>query len=230
MQSPLSLRNWIIFILVTVFVAALTAFIVVRVLTQAASQPDMAVVNAPAVPTAAPAMPMQPAPVDATAAVPDANTTPQSVLMPAATDANAVVTQPTADPNAAQPAAPADNAAAAAPITTTEATTATESASPAKVRISTVVFPGQRTREAVVIVNEGEQVDLSGWTLSNPRGKVYTFGTVMLLKENFINLHTTTGVDIPTDLFWNQEEAVWQAGDTATLKRGNEVMATFEVK
>jgi hypothetical protein len=231
MQSPLSLRNWIVFILVTVFVAALTAFIVVRVLTQAASQPDMAVVNAPAIPTVAPALPAQAAPADATAAAPDANATPQSVLVPAATDANAAVAEATVDPNAAPVATPADNTAASTPIAATEATTATgESVAPAKVRISTVVFPGQRSREAVVIVNEGDQADLTGWTLSNPRGQVYTFGNVLLLKENFINLHTTSGVDIPTDLFWNQEEAIWQAGDLATLKRGEEVMATFEVK
>jgi hypothetical protein len=231
MQSPLSLRNWIIFILVTIFVAALTAFIVVRVLTQAASQPNMAVVNAPLEATAAPMVPTQPAQpaTGEQGAAPATDATPQSVLVPAATDANAVVVEPTADPNAAQPAAPVDNAAASTPITT-EATPDAAIAAPAQVRISTVVFPGQRTREAVVIVNEGEQADLTGWTLSNPRGKVYTFGNVLLLKDNFINLHTTTGVDIPTDLFWNQEEAIWQAGDVATLKRGDEVMATFEVK
>lgn len=229
MQSPLNLRNWIIFILVTIFVSALTAFIVVRALTQAASQPNMAVVNAPLAATTAPPMPTQAAPVDAanaTVAAPDANTTPQSVLVPAATEANAqpLPTQP------AQNAAAIDTAPAASAITNTAATTNSVSAAPAKVRISTVVFPGQRTREAVVIVNEGDQADLTGWTLSNPRGKVYTFGNVLLLKENFINLHSTKGVDVPTDLFWNQEEAVWQAGDIATLKRGDEVMATFEVK
>ncbi len=221
MQSPLNLRNWIIFIFITVLVSALTAFIVVRVLTQAASQPDMAAV------AAAPAMPTQAAPANAPAA-PDANTTPQSVLVPAATESGQVAAAP-AEPNAAQPAAPTD-VAAAAPIAATAGVTNAVNAAPAKVRISTVIFPGQRTREVVVIVNEGDQVDLTGWTLSNPRGKVYTFGNVLLLKENFINLHTSSGVDIPTDLFWNQEEAVWQVGDTATLKRGDEVMATFEVK
>lgn len=219
MQSPLNLRNWIIFIFITILVSALTAFIVVRALTQAASQPDMAVV------AAAPAMPTQPAPANAPAA-PDANVTPQSVLVPAATEPGQAAAP--VEPNAAQPAAPTD-VVAAAPIATTAGVTNTVNAAPAKVRISTVIFC-QRTREVVVIVNEGDQVDLTGWTLSNPRGKVYTFGNVLLLKENFINLHTTSGVDIPTDLFWNQEEAVWQVGDTATLKRGDEVMATFEVK
>lgn len=221
MQSPLNLRNWIIFILVTIFVSALTAFIVVRVLTQAASQPNMAVVNAPAAATSLAPMPTQAAPADtanAAAATPDANTTPQSVLVPAATD-------PNAQPQPAQPVA-----VVSAITTTTTTTTTNANATPVNVRISTVIFPGQRTREMVVIVNEGDQADLSGWTLSNPRGKVYTFGNVLLLKENFINLHTTKGVDIPTDLFWNQEEAVWQAGDLVTLKRGDQVMATFEVK
>lgn len=218
MQSSLSLRNWIIFILVTIFVSALTAFIVVRALTQAASQPNMTVVNAPVVTTALPLIPTQAALATATIAAPDANTTPQSVLVPAATDPNA---QP-------QPTQPASDSAA---IVTTATTATTDvNAAPAKVRISTVIFPGQRTREVVVIVNEGDQADLTGWTLSNPRGKVYTFGNVLLLKENFINLHSTKGVDVPSDLFWNQDEAVWQAGDVATLKRGDEVMATFEVK
>jgi hypothetical protein len=224
MQSSLSLRNWIVFVLVTIFVSALTAFIVVRVLTQAASQPNPAVVSAPLAATTAPLVPTQPAAGEQGVA-PATEATPQSVLVPAATDANAQSAQPA---EASVPAA--EEAGATTVLTSTGDTAAAPNAAPAKVRISTVVFPGQRTREAVVIVNEGEQADLTGWTLSNPRGNTYTFGNVLLLKENFINLHSTNGVDIPTDLFWNQEEAVWQAGDTATLKRGDEVMATFEVK
>jgi len=31
-------------------------------------------------------------------------------------------------------------------------------------------------------------------------------------------------------LFWNQLEAVWQVGDVATLKRGDEVIATYTVR
>ena len=75
-----------------------------------------------------------------------------------------------------------------------------------------------------------DEVALTGWTLSNPRGKVYTFGNVALFKESFINLHTTTGVDVPTDLFWNQTEAVWREGDEVTLRRGDEVIATYIVR
>ncbi|MCS6774323.1 MAG: lamin tail domain-containing protein, partial [Thermoflexales bacterium] len=79
-----------------------------------------------------------------------------------------------------------------------------------KVRISKVIYPGQRTREAVVLVNEGDApVDLTGWTLSNPRGQTYTFGAVILMRNGFINVYTTRGADSPTDLFWNLDQAAW---------------------
>jgi cytoskeletal protein RodZ len=106
-------------------------------------------------------------------------------------------------------------------------------ASPAnlpRVRISNIIYPGQRAREVVVLANEGEVVDLTGWTLSTPRGVTYTFGSVVFPNNSFINLYTTSGVDTPTSLFWNQPQAVWQVGDVATLKRGDEVIATYTVR
>lgn len=212
MRSPLSLRNWLLFIILNIVIAAATAFIVVRMLTQAASRPDPAVLDAPVaeVPITAPTQA-----INASNAI---TTTPGNVLQPA----------PTAVP--VQPQPQATQATPAAPDAALTATLATKAVVPANVRISTVVFASQRGREAVVIVNEGDQVDMTGWTLANPRGQTYTFGTVLLFKDSFINLHTTKGVDVPTDLFWNQDAPVWKKGDTATLKRGNDVMATFEVK
>ncbi|MCX7938553.1 MAG: lamin tail domain-containing protein, partial [Thermoflexales bacterium] len=90
-----------------------------------------------------------------------------------------------------------------------------------------VSYPGQRSRERVVLVNEGTPVDLQGWQLVSPRGQVYTFSNVVLL--SFLNVNTTRGTDTPTDLFWNLDEAVWRSGDTVTLKRGEEIIATFVV-
>ncbi len=106
-------------------------------------------------------------------------------------------------------------------------------ASPAnlpRVRISNIIYPGQRAREVVILANEGETVDLTGWTLSTSRGVTYTFGSVVFPNNSFINIYTTSGVDTPTSLFWNQLEAVWQVGDVATLKRGDEVIATYTVR
>jgi hypothetical protein len=99
-----------------------------------------------------------------------------------------------------------------------------------RVRISNIIYPGQRAREVVILANEGETVDLTGWTLSTSRGVTYTFGSVVFPNNSFINIYTTSGVDTPTSLFWNQLEAVWQVGDVATLKRGDEVIATYTVR
>ena len=99
-----------------------------------------------------------------------------------------------------------------------------------QVRISNIIYPGQRTREVVVLANEGDTVVLTGWTLSTPRGARYTFGNVVFPSNSFINLYTTSGVDTPTNLFWNQPEAVWQSGDVAMLMRGDEVIATYTVR
>lgn len=225
MQSPFNVRNWILFLLINVLVSAVTAFLMFRFLTQAASRPDPAVVAVNGA-TAAQSQP-PPQPQATTAAVTE-STTPAAVLQPVdASTAESPKSLATAEPvpTAAQSQTQAAaSAELATPVNTPSA------AEPVNVRISTVVFAGQRGREAVVIVNEGNQVDMTGWTLSTPRGQTFTFGTVLLFKDSFINVHTTNGVDVPTDLFWNQEAAVWRKGDEATLKRGAEVIATFTVK
>lgn len=227
MQSPLRPRNWVIFILVNIFVSALTAFIVVRAVTQAANRSllDAAAAQPAAMaqaPTAAPAATIDPASLAAPGAqtalpAPQADASPANVLAPLETPLPLAATQPV-------------NVAIAPVVTATNAQPAPAATGNANVRISTVVYPGQRTREAVVIVNEGDQVDMTGWTLSNPRGQSYSFGSVLLFKDSFINLHTTSGVDVPTDLFWNRDQPAWQVGDVATLKRGDETVATFTVK
>jgi len=229
MRSPFSLRNWLLFILINIVISAATAYIVVRMLIQAASRPDQAMLGVPAAlqtpgiapiaPAGTPGLPGDGAPVSAGNAL----ATSPAVVTPPATAVAPQAQAPAPGGGTRSPAqAPAQATRAVQP---SQAVTST-----ANVRISTIVFAGQRGREAVVIVNEGDQVDLTGWTLSTPRGQSYTFGNVLLFKDSFINLHTTKGVDVPTDLFWDQDAAVWQKGDTATLKRGEQVMATFQVK
>jgi hypothetical protein len=216
MQSPFRVRNWIIFLLINVLVSATTAFIVVRAFTQAAGRPAVTRAEGAIAATSAGLAP------NAASAAEAGGISPTGVS-PTGAPAESAGQRPTAGE-----AAPAQGTL---PLPTAlPAARPASSAGTPKVRISTVVYPGQRTREAVVIVNEGDEVALTGWTLSNPRGKVYTFGNVALFKESFINLHTTTGVDVPTDLFWNQTEAVWREGDEVTLRRGDEVIATYIVR
>jgi hypothetical protein len=249
MSSPLTPGRWILFILINIIVSAVTAFLVMRALVQAANPPAIASIasnvaaaapttSAVRAPEAAQPAPAMPAATPATGV----EATPQSVLQPSQPTQQArPVVLPTIEQPAQPPAAQTNSVDSRQPTATpvspppTAVIQAPAAAAPApqsdqRVRISTVVYPGQRTREAVVIVNEGDQVDMTGWTITSPRGQTYTFPTVLLFKDSFINLHSTKGVDVPTDLFWNLDDPVWQKGDMVTLKHGEETKATFTVK
>ncbi|MGQ9814214.1 MAG: lamin tail domain-containing protein [Candidatus Roseilinea sp.] len=188
-------------IVVNVIVSAITTLFVVRALMNPGDPPSASMAVAAPVEATQPVTPTTP--VEA----PAASTTPGE---PATTPAGAT-------DSTATPASPA-----IAPVVTTPT-------SRAQVRISAVLFPGQLSREVVVLVNEGDTVDLTGWVLASSSGIAYTFGNVTLLKDSFINLHTTTGADVPTDLFWNRAEAAWKAGDRLTLLNDDQEIATFTV-
>jgi hypothetical protein len=50
-------------------------------------------------------------------------------------------------------------------------------------------------------------------------GIVYTFGQVTLFGEGAsILLHTETGQDSATNLYWGLEQPVWESGETVTLR------------
>ena len=89
---------------------------------------------------------------------------------------------------------------------------------------------GQKQREVVVIANLSTEVSLKGWTLTSSRNISYTFGNVTLFRDSFINLHTTIGADVPTDLFMNRNDAAWQIGDVVTLSNQGQIVATATVK
>lgn len=194
-------RQWLIVIVVNIIVSAVTTLFVVRALMNPGAPPSASMaVAAPVEPTQPPA-PTTPVEAPATSTMP---------VEPATTPAGATDSTTT-------PASPTIARAVATPTTR------------AQIRISTVLFPGQLSREVVVLVNEGDTVDLTGWVLASSRGIAYTFGNVTLLKDSFINLHTTTGADVPTDLFWDRAEPAWKAGDRLTLLNGDQEIATFTV-
>ncbi len=207
MSSSLTPRKWVAFVLINVIVSAITALILIRVLN---SEPSAARTAPPA---QEPAPSTQQAPAAAPVAVAE-------IIAEAPVDgASTAPNPPTAVPDK-----PADSAApVAAPSAAVQNTVVS-------VRISGVQFPGQRTRESVAILNEGDQVDLTGWSIEAAEKKVYTFKGFVLFRDSFITLYTTNGSDSPTSLFWNQDDAVWKKGDTVTLKQGDKVVATYTVK
>ncbi|HQX09056.1 MAG TPA: hypothetical protein PKY66_01485 [Thermoflexales bacterium] len=193
-------QQWLIVILVNILISAITTILVVRVMTRPADAVDAS--PRPAVAGTAPAPDATPrAQIAAPSPAP-----PQST--PAATPVPPTATRPAPTPTTAPVLAPEKIA----------------------IVISNINFPGQRQRESVVIANEGDTLELKGWTLASPRGVVYTFGNVSLFKDNFINIYTTTGADIATDLFMNRADAAWQVGDVVTLARDGRAQATYTIK
>ncbi len=224
MSSALTARQWVTVVLVNVVVSAVTTLIVVRVLMNPSAPRPTAVALVPAV-TSTPQQASSADDTSVTATPADDAASAQTTLTPA---------RPTSAP-ASLTRTPARANVTATSISTgistgTSAGTATASASTGKVRIGRVLFPGQRQRETVVIANDSDaDVLLKGWVLSSNRNVSYTFGNVTLFRNNFINLHTTSGTDVPTDLFWNKVDPAWQVGDVLTLTNNGQVMATYTV-
>lgn len=100
------------------------------------------------------------------------------------------------------------------------------------VQITAVDNAGQFESETVQITNSGScEASLRGWQLQDQAGNIYTFGQVTLFGEGAgIRVHTTSGADSATDLYWGQSEAIWPSGKLVELyDAAGTIQATFQV-
>jgi LysM repeat protein len=111
------------------------------------------------------------------------------------------------------------------------ATVTPQPAGSVDVVIQDVLFPGDVTREAVFIVNQGARLDMQGWTLSDENDNVYTFPQLELFPDGGVTVHTGVGEDEANDLYWGLSVAVWgEPTDTATLRNPlGEVESEFPI-
>ncbi|WP_336037288.1 lamin tail domain-containing protein [Halobacterium yunchengense] len=75
--------------------------------------------------------------------------------------------------------------------------------------------------EYVVFENTGGQpLDLGGWTVRDAAGHAYTFPSGFALDAGArVTLHTGSGEDSATDLYWGEDRAVWNNdGDTVVVE------------
>ena len=74
--------------------------------------------------------------------------------------------------------------------------------------------------EYVVLENTaGSDLSLAGWTVTDEAGQTYTFGEVTLAPGERLTLHTGSGTDTATDVYWGRGGAVWNnGGDTVTVR------------
>lgn len=116
--------------------------------------------------------------------------------------------------------------------TNTPVPTIPPTAANAQVQISSVLAPGDLNSEGVQIRNSSNAtVDLSGWTLRDAAGIIYTFPAERrLFGGGTLIVFTRQGDDTPVALYWDQSAAVWASGETMTLLNASgQAQSTFRV-
>lgn len=107
----------------------------------------------------------------------------------------------------------------------------TASNSQLQVEIVEVTGVGDITREQVVIRNNGNIVDISGWTLTDGQGNTFTFpNDRRLFSGAGVTINTRAGTNTPVLYFWGRDLPVFEVGDVVVLKnREGEVVASLRL-
>lgn len=97
--------------------------------------------------------------------------------------------------------------------------------------IEGVFGAGDVSVEYVLLRNQSEgSLVLSGWRLSGSPGLTYTFPKLTLNPGGAVRLYSKFGSDSVIELFWNQEDALWQSGASLSLVNPTgETQATYTI-
>lgn len=88
----------------------------------------------------------------------------------------------------------------------------------AQLEIVEIIGRGDVTTEGVKVRNLGNTVNVTGWTLSDAQGNIYTFPEQLIFSNAEVTIFTRTGTNTPVVFFWGRDSAVWgDAGDVVTL-------------
>lgn len=108
--------------------------------------------------------------------------------------------------------------------------TPTPTAITIRIVINKVVDWGNVNTEAVEIANQGDVLNLQGWTLSNQAGETFLFPELRFSTGSVIRIFSRRGINTPAALYWGRDAAAWSAGDTLTLADSTgQVRATFQI-
>ncbi|MCL4529990.1 MAG: lamin tail domain-containing protein [Chloroflexi bacterium] len=90
------------------------------------------------------------------------------------------------------------------------------------IQIFSVSGAGTLDAEVVIVKYTGDgELDLTGWHLKDSNGNVYTFPSFKLFKNGAVQVHTKSGTNTAIDLYWGQNNAVWQSGENVELTDAN---------
>jgi hypothetical protein len=100
----------------------------------------------------------------------------------------------------------------------------------AQVEIAEVRGVGDITAESVVIRNNGNNVNMRGWTISDAQDNTYTFAERILFSQGLVTVNSRVGQDTPVALFWNRTAPAFEPGDVVTLRDNQGVVqSSFRV-
>ncbi len=100
------------------------------------------------------------------------------------------------------------------------------------IEISQVIGVGDLAQEAVQIRNVGSNpTALLDWKVADQNGNFYTFGQITLFGDGAgILLHSESGQDGATEMYWGMSEPVWESGELVTLLNAQDnIVATFAI-
>ena len=87
---------------------------------------------------------------------------------------------------------------------------------------------GALADEAITIQNIGTStLVLTGWQLKNNLGIAYTFPELTLYSEGMVKLHTKSGSNTASDLFWQRSASVWSSGELVALYDTQNIARAF---
>jgi len=98
----------------------------------------------------------------------------------------------------------------------------------AKLVVREIIGAGDLTNEAIVIANEGSRgIQLANWELHDSQGNVYTFNPFFLYGDGVnVVLHSKSGDDTTSTLYWGLNVPVWESGETVTLRDADGTVRT----
>jgi LysM repeat protein len=101
----------------------------------------------------------------------------------------------------------------------------------AGVIINSVIGVGEIATEHVFVSRTGSgQLSLAGWRLEDEDGNTFVFPQLDLFEGGAVNVWTTSGTPTVVDLYWGQQNPVWERGEKVTLQddKGKE-RATYTI-
>ncbi|MDF1499914.1 MAG: LysM peptidoglycan-binding domain-containing protein [Anaerolineales bacterium] len=89
---------------------------------------------------------------------------------------------------------------------------------------------GDLELESVRLLNQGGEVSMAGWTLSDGAGHRFTFPEFTFYSTGAVEVHTRPGTNTTIDLYWGLNEAVWTSGKQIELRDASgAIQSTFKI-